>query len=153
MTAFDTFRTRPRRRRWCVPALVLAAMTLAAACSDYGTGPRLVTGTYTATRFDLTVNGATTDLLASGAILVLTLAPDGTISGTLRASAVDPAANLSGTWTRTADIITISSQPVDTFLDYIPLQVSSGQLSGEGQVGLGTFRVTLRQQSQGPGGY
>ncbi|HET9275569.1 MAG TPA: hypothetical protein VFN96_05800, partial [Gemmatimonadales bacterium] len=66
MTAFDSFRTPPlpRRRPWCSPALLLAAMTLAAACSDDGTGPRPVTGTYTATRFDFTIGGHTTDLLA-----------------------------------------------------------------------------------------
>jgi hypothetical protein len=123
--------------------VLLLGTTLA--CSDY-TAPSeqpSPVGAYSATQFTTTVNGVTTDQLAEGVTITLTLAADGTTSGSLTVPAASSVPlDLTGTWTRSAGVITFH-HATQTFLDVLPFTLAGSQLHAEGPVGPGVIHVTL----------
>ena len=154
-----------------LPALALAATAvLAAACSDSG-GPGPLTPDSVAARYatslpaagasgDLgtlvlttTEGSVSTDHVARGANIQLTLAANGTTSGTMHlpdvpdedGGVVDFDADLTGTWTLANGMVTLS-HAADTFLRDMPLTVRDGRLEGDRSFGNVRVRVTLVRQ-------
>lgn len=127
---------RPRFSRF----ITLVAVAATFACGGEVAAPTTpaVVGTYTATTFTLTRDGTTLDELAEGVSLTITLAPDGTTSGSLDVPELPPI-SMAGTWSVKGDTVTFS-QPVETFVRATPWRVTPGQLEGE----RGSERLTLR---------
>jgi hypothetical protein len=116
-------------------ASVLAA-ALVAACSD-STVPTMasVAGSYTATTFTVTESGGTTNILAAGGSISLTLAAAGTTSGTLfvpggAEDGGDFDEDLTGTWTLQDSTVSLDHD-ADTFLRDMTLTVRGQQLVGQ----------------------
>lgn len=117
--------TIPSTKSTLFLALVLLAPMLTA-CDDDVTGldeSRLV-GDYTADVLLLTdPDGQTTDALAEGGSLDLTLAGDGTISGllvtppSLSESGEQEEESIDGTWTLSGRTVTFDEETSDTFLE------------------------------------
>jgi len=127
----------------------LAAVTIAAACN--GPDPLIPpsldpTGAYSASEFTVTTGSDTIDELAAGVTLTITLAPDGTTSGSLFSPEGSPTPlDLAGTWSLDGDVVTFHQQALDNVVQHIQFHVSPQQLQGEAQVGGGTVRMTLSQ--------
>lgn len=132
------------QRSLIAPSLLLLLGTTLA-CSDY-TAPSeqpSPVGAYSATQFTTTANGVTTDQLAEGVTISLTLAAEGTTSGSLNVPAASSVPlDLSGTWTRRSGVITFH-HATQTFLDVLPFTLVGNQLHAEGLVGPGVIHVTL----------
>jgi hypothetical protein len=128
----------------------LAAVVMAAACGDsFSPTLETVAGTYTATTFTTTANGTTTDQLAAGGSLVLTLAAGGTTSGQLVVPAVGDAgadfiADMAGTWVLTGDKVTFT-QGADTFVRDMTFTATENELRGDETFGGTRVQVTLRR--------
>lgn len=131
--------------------IALGAVSLLACGGDDGpVGPTVaeVAGTYTATTFTGTQGGTTTDLLAAGASVTATLAPDGTSTGRLFVPAtvsgglgtVDE--DLGGTWQLNGTTVRFN-QAADTFLRDLVLAVGVNRLQGEDVFAGVTLRITL----------
>jgi hypothetical protein len=93
-----------------------------------------------------TTNGVTTDQLAAGADLILTLRPDGTTSGQL-AEPENPGGTrtvlaMIGTWTLTGTTVRFE-QNVDSYVRRLPFLAGPSRLDGEATIGDTTFRVSL----------
>ncbi len=123
------------RYRRCL-AWIAAATSLAACRKDVG-GPRLdsVAGHYLASSFATTQAGVTTDQLARGSLVDLTLGADGGTTGRLFVPASKPGvadfdASLAGTWTLTGDSVTLA-HVANTFLRDMPLAVAGARLQGD----------------------
>ena len=118
--------------------LLTAALALLAACGSDGFTPteETVAGTYEATMFTVTSGVGTTDLLAIGATVDATLAPDGTTSGRLFVpgageGGADLDEDLTGTWTLLGDTVTFD-QTADTFIRDADFIAGRNTLTGEG---------------------
>ena len=109
-----------------VGLLLLAAL----ACSD-ATAPsvRAVAGTYTATRLATTTNGVTTDELAAGMSIEITLNPDGTTTGMMVVPG-KPNEDLTGTWSLNGAAVRLNHS-ADTFLRDMTLAVRGNTLVGD----------------------
>lgn len=112
-------------------ALICAAV-LAVGCEN-STGPRVTAGTYVATAtsasnrigaFTTTEGGVTTDWLAEGATIEITLNENGTTTGNLFIpdASGDIDEDLTGTWDQSGGTLTLS-HPADTFLRDMEFQV------------------------------
>lgn len=114
-----------------------------------------VVGSYEATTFSATTNGVTTDLLADGAELTITLSADGRTTGRLLVPGGDEGgsdldADLSGTWTFDDDAEEIEfDQAADTFIrDVVFLAQRAGgtvRLRAEDTFGPTTIEVVLER--------
>jgi hypothetical protein len=116
-----------------------------AACSESTSSPSLVdpAGVYSAIEFTATFNGMTVDELAEGVTLTITLAADGTTSGSLFVPVAGPnPVDLTGTWSRHGSVVTFQ-HATQTFIDVLPFEFSGDRLTAEGVVGPGTIRVIL----------
>jgi hypothetical protein len=127
---------------------LLAAAALALACGD-STAPTMasVAGTYQATTFTVLQNGATTDLLANGSSLALTLAADGTTAGRVFVpgggeAGADFDEDLTGTWVLQDSTVTLD-HPADTFLRDMTFTVGDRRLSGEATFSGTTITVVM----------
>ena len=133
-------------------ALACAFALSIAACGDNGpTFPtqQAVAGTYIATTFLSTVAGATTNQLAGGASITLTLGADGTTSGRIFVPAsTTPQLDqpLTGTWTffNGTDIDIASN--TDTFLRDMLFTVNGNSLIGDQTFGATRIQVVLTKQ-------
>jgi hypothetical protein len=110
-------------------------------CGDDGFSPTLdsVAGAYQATVFTFDGGSGPTDLLAAGASVTITLAPDGTTSGRMFVPGVgagggDLDADLAGTWTLSGTTVTFA-QGADTFMRDVPFTVELGRLRAQGTFG------------------
>ena len=106
-----------------------------------------VAGTYTATVFTLTSSIGTTDLLALGATVTVTLDPAGTTTGQLfvpggAEDGGDLNVDLAGTWTLTGSTVSFS-QSADTFIRDVPFTAGPDRLSSEGDFEAGRIRLVL----------
>jgi len=136
---------------------ILVAVALATACSD-STAPTMesVAGTYTASTFTALEAGTTTDILAAGGSITLTLAIPGTTTGRVFVpgggeNGEDFDEDLSGTWTLQDSTVTLD-HAADTFLRDMPLTVRGLQLSGQETFGGVTVTVVLtKSQSHARG--
>ena len=125
---------------------VLATAFVSSACDDSGVEPRFptvaeVSATYLASsstqtaEFTTTQDGETVDWLASGGILELELAADGTTSGRIFVPGMDEGGgdfdeDLAGTWDLEADTVHLDHD-ADTFLRDMPFQVNGDRLVGD----------------------
>jgi len=107
------------------------------ACHKDATGltPNDVAGHYAAATFTTIQAGATTNQLARGSLIDLTLVGDGGTTGRLFVRAAKPGtadfdASLAGTWTLAADTVTLT-HTADTFLRDMPLRVAGARLEGD----------------------
>jgi hypothetical protein len=114
----------------------VAAAVLLAACSD-STAPtmRSVAGSYSATSFTVTESGGTTNILAAGGSITLTLTAAGVTSGRLfvpggAEDGGDFDEALTGTWTLQDSTVTLEHD-ADTFLRDMTFTVRGQQLVGE----------------------
>lgn len=108
-----------------------------------------VTGTYVATTFTITHgDGTTTDALAEGASLDITLEGDGSTSGTLEIpaslseSGEDETYSLVGSWDLSGTTVTFDHD-ADTFVRDMPFSVVEDGLEGEETFGDDTVRAVL----------
>jgi len=115
----------------------IAAATWLAACGKDVGGPSLdsVAGHYLASSFATTQAGVTTNQLARGSLIDLTLVADGGTTGRLFVPASKPGvadfdASLAGTWILAGDSVT-RSHVADTFLRDMPLGVAAARLQGD----------------------
>ncbi len=124
---------------WKVNTLVavLSIPLLIAGCEDDVLGPDMqsVAGTYTATEFTITTGSGAEDLLTMGGSIVVTLAADGTTSGSVFVPSVGGAgeldASLDGTWQLAGRTITFS-HAADTFLrDMTFRYTDQGTITGD----------------------
>lgn len=131
---------------------ITAALLLLAACDDGPTAPTTdeVAGDYEATTLTVTVDGSTTDALAEGASLSVTLQSDGStagtfvVPGTLSESGQEETYDLAGTWSLSGQTVTFD-HPADTFLRDMTLRAGDGRLEGEETFGSETVRVVLER--------
>jgi hypothetical protein len=114
----------------------VAAAVLLAACSD-STAPTMssVAGSYSATSFSVTEGGGTTNILAAGGSITLTLTAAGVTSGRLfvpggAEDGGDFDEALTGTWTLQDSTVTLEHD-ADTFLRDMSFTVRGQQLVGE----------------------
>lgn len=134
----------------CSPALLVTAALLA--CDGGPTEPltvESVAGTYEAVTFTTTEQGTTTNWLARGASITLGLAADSTTSGRLfvpegNEDGSDFEADLTGTWSLTADTVRLA-HGADTFLRDMDFLVRERRLFGEAESGGVETRVTLQR--------
>jgi hypothetical protein len=120
-------------------------LAVVVACGD-PTGPSVqaVAGTYTATQLSTTETGTTTNQLAAGASITLTLNANGTTSGRfIVPNELD--ADLAGTWTLSGSTVTLSHS-ADTFLRDMPLQVRGNSLMGDQTFSGTRVQLTLTKQ-------
>jgi hypothetical protein len=119
------------------------------ACGGDGFSPttETVAGSYTATTFTITSPVGTTDLLALGATVTITLAGDGTTTGHLfvpagAAGGGDLDADIAGTWTLAGSTVTFS-QTADTFIRDAAFAAGANRLTGEDTFSGVTVRLVL----------
>lgn len=139
-----------------MPGLVSRLGALGLACGLAGCGgdaftptEDTVVGTYTASVFLLTTAGITTDLLALGASVIVTLAPDGTTSGRLFVPGAgendqDLDRELIGTWTLNGNAVTFA-QTTDPWIPEIEFTAGRDTLVGEGTFEEDRVRLELRR--------
>jgi len=118
-------------------------------CGDDGFSPTVdsVAGTYHATTFTFDGGSGATDLLAAGASVTVTLAPDGTTSGRMFVPGVgegggDLDADLAGTWTLSGTTVTFE-QDADTFIRDIPFTAAPSRLRGQETSGTEVVELVL----------
>jgi hypothetical protein len=118
-------------------------VNVALACSN-STGPSVqaVAGTDAAMQLNTTEAGTTTNQLASGASIALTLNANGTTSGRWPGQ-LD--ADLAGTWSLNGNTVRLS-QPADTFLRDMDLRVRGNTLVGDQTFGSTRVQLTLTKQ-------
>jgi ABC-type Fe3+-hydroxamate transport system substrate-binding protein len=108
-----------------------------------------VAGDYTARVFTLTSSVGTTDLLALGATVVVSLEPGGTTTGRLfvpggAEDGGDLDEDLAGTWSLTGNTVTFN-QSSDTFIRDADFTAGPDNLIGEGVFGGATVRLVLQK--------
>ena len=124
-------------------AAAIACVMVATACGD-GFSPSMetVAGQYTATTLTVTSGGITTDELARGGSLSLSLAANGTTSGQLVMS--DFIESMAGTWLLTGDKVTLP-QNIDPLMRDMTFTVTADELRADGMSGGAQVRITLRR--------
>lgn len=131
------------------PVGVLSLALGLAGCGDSFTPTEeTVAGAYTAAAFQITTGGITTDLLALGATVTVTLSPDGTTEGRLFVpggnNGADLDESLAGTWSLTGSTVTFSGAG-DTFVRDVEFTAGRNTLTGEGTFEEDTVRLELRK--------
>jgi hypothetical protein len=133
-----------------MPAVALAlAITLAACGAGDNFSPSVenVSGAYTASSFTVTGTSGTTNLLAAGATVSITLAANETTSGRLfvpggAEDGSDLDADLSGAWSLKGSKVKFT-HAADTFIRDVEFLATESQLTGEGTFGDVTIRLML----------
>jgi hypothetical protein len=108
-----------------------------------------VTGSYTASALTLTSSIGTTDLLALGSTVDITLAADGTTSGRLFVPGGDEGGgdldvDLAGTWALSGSTVTFN-QTGESFIRDVEFTAGPDQLNGEGEFSGAIIRLVLRK--------
>lgn len=108
-----------------------------------------VSGSYTARTLTLTSAVGTTDLLALGSTVAITLAADGTTSGRLfvpggAEDGSDLDVDLAGTWTLVGTTVTFN-QTADSFIRDVEFTAVPNQLNAEGTFSGAIIRLVLRK--------
>lgn len=119
------------------PRAALALLLLLGACDSPTEAPTAasVSGDYRTSTLTLTRGTTTTDFLARGAQITVTLKGDGTTTGELfvpggKEDGGDVRENLAGQWTLQSDTVRFSHN-ADTFLRDTPFIVRGDELRGE----------------------
>ena len=121
------------------PRCLLVALMLLAGCGGddaFTPTEESVAGTYQPTVFTVNSGLGPTDLLAAGATVDLTLAPDGTTSGRLfipggAEDGGDLDEDLAGTWALSGETVTVD-QAADTFIRDVEFTAGRNTLTAEG---------------------
>ena len=125
---------------------VLAVAAVVACGGGFEPNSDNVLGTYNAQTFETDSAGATTDWLAHGAQLQITLVTHGVAQGLLvwpdTAGGPILLADLAGTWTLTGDTIHIENS-VDTFVRDMGWAAGENRLTGDHTFGGTRIRVVL----------
>lgn len=132
-------------------ALAPAALILyLEGCGDDPVAPSIasVAGTYQATTLTVTTGGVTTDLLAIGASVTITLAADGTTTGRLfvpngNEDDSDLDVQLTGTWSLSGSGVAFSHPLADTFIRDVVFTVDGNQLRTQATFGGDTVVLIL----------
>lgn len=129
------------------PTLLVVIPLLLGACGTDATGPVSVVGQYTAVTFQTVQSTDTSDLLAGGSSLTITLMADSTTTGQLYVPAAlnngTPLnASMEGTYTLANGVVTFS-QAADTFVRDMAFTVSGKTLLGNQDFGGTTIIVVL----------
>jgi hypothetical protein len=108
-----------------------------------------VTGSYTASSLTLVSSVGTTDLLALGSTVAITLAADGTTSGRLfvpggNDDGSDLDVDLAGTWALSGSTVTFN-QTGNSFIREVEFSAGPDQLNGEGEFSGAIIRLVLRK--------
>lgn len=108
-----------------------------------------VTGSYTASSLTLVSSVGTTDLLALGSTVAITLAADGTTSGRLfvpggNDDGSDLDVDLAGTWALSGSTVTFN-QTGNSFIREVEFTAGPDQLNGEGEFSGAIIRLVLRK--------
>jgi len=134
----------------CLRAAAAAVVTISA-CGRNPFTPTVadMAGTYSATTFTSTNGATTTDHLAVGGSLTLTLGPDGTTTGRLFVPAGaegggDLDADMAGTWTLTGSTVDFA-QAADTFVRDMTFTAEPNRLRGSATFSGTTIRVVLER--------
>lgn len=133
-------------------SVLTGALLLLTGCDDSPTEPTPedVAGSYVATTLTVDEGDTSIDALAEGAAINITLASDGTTTGTflipasLSETGQEEQADLEGTWTLDGSSVGFD-QEADTFLRDIDLQATDGALEGEEDFGSEAIRVVLER--------
>lgn len=128
----------------------IAGLLCLSACDGIPTSPEELAAQYSATTFTVLQNGTTSNVLASGGSLVITLAADGTTTGQLSIPAsvnggTPLNASMAGTFTLATGIVDFH-QSADTFVRDMPFTVSKKTLSGNRTFSGATVDVVLTRQ-------
>lgn len=134
-----------RRARILLGSLV--ASTLACGGETFSPTTANIAGAYAATAFTTTTAGVTTNQLAAGAALTLTLAASGGVTGQLFVpGGAEGGGNLSedlvGTWTLTGSTVQFA-QSADTFVRDMPFIATENRLTGDATFSGTTIHVEL----------
>lgn len=148
------------RRPITSSAFALAIFVLLACSSPTGTSTDDMIGKYVSSRFDITADGTTTNLIDAGGTLTIFLQADGTSGGTLYIPAgvagFDDVveANLDGTWTLSDGTVTFDHS-ADTFVREMEFRIlPNQQLEGDETIDGRRIRVLLAYVPLGfPGGH
>ena len=110
-----------------------------------------VSGSYSAQTFTVTTGGSTTNLLALGSTVDLTLGADGTTTGRLFVpeggeGGEDLDVDLVGTWTLTGSTVAFE-QAGDTFIRDVEFTAGRNRLSGEADFSGTVIRLVLNKSS------
>ena len=143
------------RRLGLVLALAVSVPALAACENEEITEPTAITmaslaGTYTATTFTTTRDGSSTNVLADGATLRITLLPTGATTGLLMVPGAGEngaafEADLAGTFTLSDGVVSFT-HAADTFVRDIDFTVAgNGSLLGTGTFDGTTITVILER--------
>lgn len=129
--------------------LLMLALPLGACGGDnpFSLTVESVAGSYTASSFMISSSSGSTDLLALGATVTITLAADGTTTGRLfvpegAEDGSDLDVDLAGSWTLAGSTVTFT-QPGDTFIRDIAFTAGANRLSGEGTFSGTSIRLVL----------
>jgi len=122
---------RPGITHWPFAAVLVLLLP---ACGSDANGPEDLAGQYVATTFQFVQGADTTDVLAAGGWLTITLAADGTTDGQLLVPAAlndgTPfTASMNGTFTVSNDVVTFN-QAADSFVRDMRFTVTLKMLSG-----------------------
>jgi hypothetical protein len=131
----------------------IIALTLALALWSCGSEDKFspttetVAGSYTAGSLTLSSSVGTTDLLALGSTVAITLAVDGTTSGRLfvpggAEDGSDLDVDLSGTWALAGSTVTFN-QAGDTFIREVEFTAERNRLNGEREFSGAIIRLVL----------
>lgn len=106
-----------------------------------------VAGSYTASSLTLASSVGTTDLLALGSTVAITLAADGTTSGRLFVPGGDDDGSdldvdLAGTWALSGSTVTFN-QTGDSFIRDVEFTAGPSQLNGEAEYSGAIIRLVL----------
>jgi hypothetical protein len=106
-----------------------------------------VAGSYTASALTLTSSVGTTDLLALGSTVAITLAADGTTAGRLFVPGGDDDGSdldvdLAGTWTLSGSTVTFN-QTGESFIRDAEFTAGPNRLNGEGEFSGAIIRLVL----------
>jgi hypothetical protein len=147
LAAIHPFAGRRSRRLAWLPVLLFLA-----ACGSDATAPKLtvadVAGFYQATTFSITQDGSTTDELAAGSTLIITLSDDGSTAGHLFVPGADEGGadfntSLDGSWTLDGNTVHFT-QTEDSFVRDIPFPAEGHTLRADATLPGGpALRITL----------
>lgn len=136
--------------RGLLRGLIVATVMLAPACGDdssFSPTVENVSGTYHATTLTATQGNISTDLLALGATITMTLNANGTTEGRLLGPGLDEGGedldvDLAGTWTLADGIVTFDQQG-DSFIPDLPFTAGENRLTTNGTAGPATIHLVL----------
>ena len=129
--------------------LLLLVVAAAVACSDsFKPTAESMVGDYTLQTLTTTDTSGTTDWVAAGSTLTLSLAANGTTTGNLFIPGAaegggDFNADMAGTWSLTGEVITFT-QTADTFVRDMDFSAAKDRISGDQTFSFNTVPTRVR---------